>query len=128
MVKYSFDLTVKESNQTYVYEVDLQQFQEDAPRQFFTPVERQKIRDYFQQQSRRRIDDLALEQIIKAWIQDIRVGERVTRLSLKDLHPLPDTELDNLWENGNQELPELLRPDLSGIEPILSVLPPLDFV
>lgn len=128
MVQYSFYLTVKESNQTYVYQVDLQQFQEDAPMQFFTPVERQKIRDYFQQQSKRRIDDLALEQIIKAWIQDIRVGERVTRLSLEDLPPLPDIELDNLCENGNQELPELLRPDLYGSGPTLSVLPPLDFV
>ncbi|MDJ0676571.1 MAG: hypothetical protein QNJ36_14525 [Calothrix sp. MO_167.B42] len=126
MVKYIFSLKVKDSNDEYTYDLDLNPNQENNPEQIFTPEKRENIRIKLQNQSLCAIKDSHLNQIINTWIQDIKEGYRESTLTL-NLRLLVESITENLNEPGNQENPTLVNPDLSDIEPQLGMLPPLNF-
>jgi hypothetical protein len=128
MVRYTFSLFVENSLTPptgYQYALDLTQAQEDNPEGIFTSVCRKDLRSQLQKQSSCAIREPHLNQIIHAWLEDIREGFRETRLTL-DLPPQDVENIGDLEDDGNQELPILLEPDLSEIEPIFGMLPPLD--
>lgn len=127
MVQYKFSLKVKGgNNEEYSYFLDLNSNQENAPEQFFTPQVRENIRLNLQNQSLCAIKDNDLIQIVNTWIQDIKEGYRDSSLTL-NLPLLIEAGIDELNEQGNQEPPTLLSPDLSDIEPMFGMLPPLNF-
>ncbi|MDJ0617949.1 MAG: hypothetical protein QNJ63_14595 [Calothrix sp. MO_192.B10] len=126
MVKYMFSLKVKDSNDEYTYDLDLNPNQENNPEQIFTPEKRENIRIKLQNQSLCAIKDSHLNQIINTWIQDIKEGYRESTLTL-NLRLLVESITENLNEPGNQENPTLVNPDLSDMEPQLGMLPPLNF-
>ncbi|NEQ38293.1 MAG: hypothetical protein F6K40_19310 [Okeania sp. SIO3I5] len=126
MVQYSLSLTNKNTNQQYRYTVDLEENYENNPLIFFTPLICQKIRDELETKSGHQINDSHLQIIIKTWIQDIKEGYRDSSIIL-DLVKLNHQNIHNLTESGNQEIPSLIYPDLSDIEPKIGALPPLDF-
>ncbi|MFM6477025.1 MAG: hypothetical protein ACKPGH_26610, partial [Dolichospermum sp.] len=68
-----------------------------------------------------------LNQIIQTWIQDIREGYRDSNLTL-NLPLLIESSIEQLNESGNQDLPTVINPNLSEIEPIIGKFPPLNFV
>jgi len=127
MVKYSFTLEIKGSNERYGYTVDLNQSSENRPEGFFTQDVCQTIRMELQRQSLCRIDNNALNRIVKTWIQDIKEGYRNSSLTL-ELLPLSESNLGDLSDNGSQEIPPMVYPDISQIEPVGGALPPLNFV
>jgi hypothetical protein len=127
MVRYTFILFVKDALAPptgYQYCLDLTQDLEDRPHQIFTAERRKDLRHNLQKQSSCAIREHHLTEIIATWIEDIQVGSRSTQLHL-DLPPKDVHNIENLEENGNQELPDLLPPDLAGIEPTFGMLPPL---
>ena len=126
MVKYSFTLKIKDTNEEYLYNVNLQKNQEDMPELFFSQQVCEQIRQELQKQSLRRIDDLNLRLIIHTWLQDIKEGYRDSGIAL-DLPRMSGTDGDNLQESGFQAIPPLICPDLSDIEPQRGALPPLNF-
>ncbi|BDA65955.1 hypothetical protein CAL7716_001210 [Calothrix sp. PCC 7716] len=127
MVQYRFSLKVQGgNNEDYSYFLDLNTNQENAPEQVFTPQIKENIRLNLQNQSLCAIKDNHLIQIINTWIQDIKEGYRDSSLTL-NLPLLIEAGIDELNEQGNQELPTLVNPDLSDIEPMFGMLPPLNF-
>lgn len=126
MIKYKFVMRLQGSSDNYEYILDLQQDEEDNPDLAFSPKRREQIRDSLQKQSACKVDNNGLDRIIKTWKQDIEMGIRESSLTL-DLSLLADSQIDDLSEGGNQEIPALIRPDLSGIEPQFGALPPLIF-
>jgi hypothetical protein len=126
MIKYKFSMRLQGSNEQYEYVLDLQQDEEDNPDMVFTTKRREQLRDSLQKQSACKIDDTALSRIIRVWKQDIEVGCRYSSLTL-DLPLLADAQIDDLAEEGNQEIPPLFKPDISGVEPQFGALPPLIF-
>lgn len=126
MIKYTFTLNIKSSDQNYICDLDLTPNQEDNPEQIFTPKIREEIRINLQNQSYCKINDGHLNQIIKTWIEDIEEGYRNSNISL-DLPSLMVENIKNLQESGNQAIPDLLPPDLSNVEPSFGMLPPLTF-
>lgn len=125
MVEYTFLLHTQDSQkQSYDYTIDLPQYYEDNPEQYFTPEKRQDLQNYIQTESLCAIREHHLNQIINAWIEDIQEGYRYTKLTL-NLPLLSETNVDKIQDNGNQEFPHLFPPDLTGIEPIEGMLPPL---
>lgn len=66
-----------------------------------------------------------LNLMINTWIEDIKEGYRETNLTL-NLPPIGIEKLSQINDQGNQELPSLINPNLSGIAPTLGMLPPLD--
>lgn len=126
MVKYTFILKIKGSNSEVKYTLDLQPHQENNPKQFFNPELCEKIRANLQTQSLYRINDINLKQIINIWIQDIKEGYRDSTISL-NLPLLIESNLDKLDEQGNQEMPTLISPDVTDVEPKIGALPPLSF-
>jgi hypothetical protein len=127
MVKYTFYLKPQGSPEQYSYSLDLSVMEEDAPEKVFTPTIRENIRTTLQNLSLSAIKDYQLSQIIQSWIEDIREGYRFSSLSL-NLGLLIDENIDQLRENGNQEIPPIVDPDISNIEPQAGVLPPLNFI
>ena len=119
MVQYSLNLTQKNTNQQYRYN-------EDQPTNFFTPIVCNKIKNELESQSKCQINDMHLKTIIKTWVQDIKEGYRDSSLIL-DLPVTNHQNIHNLTELGNQEIPPLIYPDLSNLEPKIGALPPLDF-
>jgi hypothetical protein len=126
MVKYNFSMRLQDSSDAYEYILDLQQDEEDNPELVFFPKRREQIRDSLQKQSACKVDDANLNRIIAVWKQDIQMGCRTSGLTL-DLTLLADAQIDDLSEGGNQDIPALIKPDLSGIEPQFGALPPLTF-
>jgi len=126
MVKYTFTLQIKGSNESFNHELQLQKHQEDAPERFFTKEVCETIRRELQRKSSCKINDAHLSQIVQKWIQDIRVGYRDSKLTL-DLPPRGESEIDNLSESGNQAIPAIIYPSLDDVEPRVGALPPLVF-
>ncbi|WP_152591959.1 hypothetical protein [Nostoc sphaeroides] len=126
MVKYTFSLRIKGSDEQYIYSLDLNHTQENMPEQVFTPEIREHLRLSLQNKSLCAIKDNHLNQIIQTWIQDIKEGYRDSTLTL-NLPLLIESNIDKLNEQGFQELPSVISPDLSNIEPQLGMLPPLNF-
>lgn len=125
MVVYKFFLSLKNSPERYDYPLDLTAAQEDNPEAIFTTEIRQAIRKHFQERSSCAIKENHLNQIITTWIEDIREGYRESVLTL-DLPLLSDSNVEKIQDQGNQELPSLFPPDLSAIEPIGGMFPPLE--
>jgi hypothetical protein len=126
MVKYRFSLKVKGDINEYSHFLDLNSNQESMPEQVFTSQIREDIRLNLQTKSLCAIKDSHLNQIIYTWIQDIKEGYRDSTLTLQ-LPLLMESGIDELNEQGNQEVPTVVNPDLSDIEPIFGMLPPLNF-
>lgn len=127
MVRYVFNLKVKDSQNTCSYALDITANQENNPERIFTLEAREILRSDLQRQSLCKIDDNHLSRIIKTWVQDIKEGYRNSSINL-DLPLLIASNLANLQEAGYQELPSLLPPNLLDIEPCLGMLPPLNFI
>lgn len=127
MVKYTFHLQAKDSAERYSYTLDLNPIQEDMPEQIFTPAIKEDIRTTLQNLSLSAIKDHQLNNIIQTWIEDIREGYRFSSLTL-NLRLLIEENIDQLQEMGNQEIPKIIDPDLSDIEPEFGMLPPLNFI
>jgi hypothetical protein len=125
MVVYKFFLSLKNSPERYDYALDITAAQEDNPEAIFTTEIRQAIRKHFQARSSCSINDHRLNQIIATWIEDIREGYRESVLTL-DLPLLSESNVENIQDEGNQELPPLFAPDLAAIEPIEGMFPPLE--
>ena len=126
MATYTLFLQLKDTDDRYSYSLDLSINQENQPEQIFIPEIRQRIQQTFQSQSACKINEANLNRLTSAWLDDIREGYRTTTVTL-DLPLLIEANLEQLNESGNQELPELIEPDLSGIEPQGGALPPLVF-
>ncbi len=73
------------------------------------------------------IKDHHLNLMINTWIEDIKEGYRETNLTL-NLPPIGLEKLSQINDQGNQELPSLIHPNLSGFAPTLGMLPPLDHI
>ena len=126
MVKYSFELELKGTNEKYGYAVELSQNWENRPEGFFTREVREEIRLDLQRQSSCLIDNIALNSIVQTWIQDIKEGYRNSSIAL-ELTPMNEASLGHLSDSGNQEIPPILYPDIAEIEPMGGALPPLVF-
>ena len=126
MVIYKFFLNIKGSQERYNYSLDFKPNQEDNPEQVFTTEIKESIRKTLQTKSSCAIKDKHLNQILTTWIQDIKEGYRESTITL-DLPLLIESEIDKLQEFGNQELPEIIEPDISEIDPQFGALPPLVF-
>jgi hypothetical protein len=127
MVEYRLVLKIKNTNEAYSYSLLLTPAQEDNPEIFFASAEnRENMRNQLQKQSSYRINDSHLNMMIKTWIQDIKEGYRDSRISLHlTLHLIQS--IQTISDKGNQEIPALIYPDLSEIEPCVGMLPPLNF-
>ncbi|CEJ45396.1 hypothetical protein [Umezakia ovalisporum] len=126
MVKYKFSLSVKGFEQEYTYILDLLPQEENNPEQVFNEQLREKLRIDMQNQSLCAIKDSHLNQIIKTWIQDIKEGFRNSNITL-NLPLLIEANIEQLDEQGNQEIPTIITPNLLDIEPQLGMLPTLNF-
>ncbi|WP_242035432.1 hypothetical protein [Trichormus variabilis] len=96
------------------------------PQQVFSSQIREDIRLNLQNQTLCAIKDFHLNQIINTWIQDIKEGYRDSTLTLQ-LPLLIEAGIAQINEQGNQENPHVVNPDLSNIEPVWGMLPPLNF-
>lgn len=127
MVKYSFSLKLKGTYDEYTYALNLTYRQENFPEEIFTQEIRESLRTTLQNKSLCAIKEHHLNQIIQTWIQDIREGYRDSNLTL-NLPLLIESSIEQLNESGNQDLPTVINPNLSEIEPIIGKFPPLNFV
>lgn len=126
MTKYTLVLKITDSQDEYKYALDLNSAQENNPEQAFKLEIRESIRNNLQKQSSCKISDVHLNRMITTWIQDIKEGYRDSLIQL-DLPSLLMTNIANLQETGNQEIPALFEPNLSDLEPCMGMLPPLIF-
>lgn len=126
MVEYSLILTNKNTNQQSRYTLDLEKYYENNPSSFFTPIVCNQMRNELQNQSNCYINDTYLQIIIKTWIEDIKEGYRDSHILL-DLPKINHQHINSFPESGNQDITQLMTPDLSDIEPKIGALPPLDF-
>lgn len=126
MTKYTLVLKIKDSQDEYKYALDLNSAQENNPEQIFKLEIRESIRNNLQKQSSCKISDSHLNRMVTNWIQDIKEGYRDSLIGL-DLPSLLMANIANLQESGNQEIPALIEPNLSEIEPSVGMLPPLIF-
>lgn len=126
MVKYSFALKVKGTQDEYIYALDLNYQQEDSPEKVFTLSICESLRNTLQNKSLCAIKDHHLNQIIQTWIEDIREGYRNSNMTL-NLPLLIESNIEKLNEPGNQDIPTIISPNLSTIEPQMGKFPPLNF-
>lgn len=126
MIQYSFFLTVLGVSETFTYRLQLKPDEEDYPEKAFTLARCQQIREKLEIESACEIDDNSLARIVKTWIKDIREGYRESSITL-DLPSLLESQIMDLQDDGNQEIPALFPPDLSEIEPQHGAFPPLIF-
>jgi hypothetical protein len=128
MTKYTLTLKLKDTNESYEYSVNLDDFQQDYPQTFFNNIkEREAMRKELQQKSKRLINNDTLSSIINKWIKEISLGFRAGFITFNDLPYPSGNNIESLNELGNQELPKLIEPVLSGIKPRKGALPPLVF-
>ncbi|MGK7942153.1 MAG: hypothetical protein AB4062_18745 [Crocosphaera sp.] len=126
MVKYVLTLQTQDSPpEGYQYPLELKQYYEDNPEKIFTPEARQTLRNHLETKSSCAIREHHLNQMINAWIEDIAEGYRNTSIYL-DLPFLFEANVEKIQDQGNQELPNLFPPDLTGIEPSFGLLPSLE--
>ena len=126
MVKYTLRVKNQSSNSEYEWAIDLQKDREDRPERYFTQAECEKIREELQRKSACRINDSQMRRIVATWIEDIKEGYRHSELTL-DLPLMSEANMENLQELGNQEIPGIIYPEISEVEPLIGSLPPLDF-
>ena len=126
MTKYTLTLKNKDSQDEYKYALDLNSAQENNPEQIFKLEIRESIRNTLQKQSSCKISDAHLNRMITNWTRDIKEGYRDSLIQL-DLPSLLMANIGNLQEMGNQEIPALIEPNISDIEPCGGMLPPLIF-
>ncbi len=125
MVIYKFFLKPKGSSDSYEYALDLNLAQEDNPVQIFNEEIRHSLKTTLEQKSLCTVRHHHLEKIIQVWIEDISEGYRDTYLTL-ELPLIIESQIEQLQDQGNRELPQLFPPDLKGIEPSFGMLPPLE--
>jgi hypothetical protein len=127
MVKYLFNLKLNPAQQEgFGYTLDLTTAQENNPSLVFSPEVRHQMRNQLQKESACKISDNHFNQMINSWIEDIQEGYRETILTL-DLPLMITEQFNQLHESGYQQIPPLIAPDLSSIEPAIGFLPPLRF-
>lgn len=124
MVKYTITIINKEDNQNYSYSLQLNQNQEDNPQIIFSPEITISMQKQLETKSMTTFTEYQLQQIINTWIEDIKEGYRNTIITLK-LKSILDENLKLLTDLGNQDIPDLIEPDLENIEPVGGVLPPI---
>lgn len=124
--QYTLKLKLKDTEEIYGYSLQLSSQQENNPQRIFAKDLQENIRESLQAESACRIDDYSLAKIIKTWLGDIREGYTDTTITL-DLPSILEAEIENLCDNGNQTIPGLLYPNTLDIEPLLGILPPLNF-
>lgn len=125
---YKVTVVSKDDNEQYSYSLDLTQNQEDNPHLMFTTDEiTTSMQRQLESQSHSKINNSQLQQILSAWIEDIREGYRTTKINLK-LKSALEENLKLLQDSGNQEFPSLVEPNLDDIEPIYGMLPPLESI
>jgi len=117
---------VSGTNETYIYTLQLTPREEDYPEEAFTPSRCQQIQEQLEVESASKIDNSSLSRIVKTWVKDIREGFRESSITL-DLPSLLESQIMDLHDDGNQEIPSLFPPDLSEIEPQYGAFPPLIF-
>jgi hypothetical protein len=122
MVKYTITIKEKEDNKQYSYSLELNENQEDNPQIIFRPEITISMQKQLEAKSMATFTEYQLQQIINAWIEDIKEGYRNTIITLK-LKSVLDESLKLLTDLGNQDIPDLIEPDLENIEPIGGVLP-----
>jgi hypothetical protein len=133
-VTYSLFLTIRGISQVCKCEINLAKEEEcDATKlKQKLDQERESIGATLQQQADRylqpprRISSEFLDKLFKDWAREIGEGQFETMLT-RDLPVMTNSDLDKLEENGYKEIPQFIPPDISDIEPIIGVLPPLDF-
>ena len=128
MITYDFSLCVTNNdNKRGQYQLQFKDYEEDNPEQKFTPEVRENMRRKLQKETQSKINESNLDKMIQSWIQDIREGFRNTSLNI-NLPSLLTDGINLLEENGNQNLPGIIPPPLSEIEPQIGCFPPLNFV
>lgn len=127
MVKYTVTIKNKEDNQEYSYSLELNQNQEDNPQLIFSSEITSSMKKQLEVKSLATINEYQLQQIINGWIEDIKEGYRRTFISFK-LKSTLDESLKLLTDNGYQEIPDFIEPDLQNIEPIGGILPPISSI
>ncbi|MDJ0511366.1 MAG: hypothetical protein QNJ64_19245 [Crocosphaera sp.] len=126
MIRYLLTLHTQDSPpQGYQYPLELEQYHEDNPEKIFTPEACKTLKNYLEHKSSCTIREHHLNQMINTWIEDIAEGYRETSIHL-DLPFLFEENVEKIQDLGNQELPNLFPPDLTGIEPSFGVLPSLE--
>lgn len=128
MVKYCLNLKIKgeESAGIFQYCLDLNWQQENNAGTVFTSEIRAGMRRTLEVSSSSKISDVSLDKMVRVWKRDIEEGYRETSVTL-DLASLISDQLESLEDYGNQQIPDILPPDLSAVEPQLGALPPLTF-
>jgi type III secretory pathway component EscR len=126
MVQYALILKIPDSQQDYRYTLDLNRSQENNPEQIFTEEITESMKNFFEKNSQCEVSKVNLKKMISRWQEDIAEGYKTTQITL-NLPSMFVSNLKKLKDEGNQKLPDLLPPDLSGIEPTGGALPDLIF-
>lgn len=126
MVQYALILKIPETKKEYRYTLDLTSTQENHPERIFTEEIQESMKTFFQKNSQCEVSKVNLKKMITRWQEDIGEGYRRTEISL-NLPSIFTASLKQLQDKGNQEIPQLLPPDLSNVEPKGGALPDLIF-
>ena len=126
MVQYALILKLPENQQEYRYTLDLTRTQENKPEQIFTDEIKERMKTFFEKQTQCEVNQVNLKKMITRWQEDIAEGYKTTQINLK-LPSIFISSLKQLQDEGNQEIPPLLPPDLKDIEPQGGALPDLIF-
>ncbi|PNW52792.1 UNVERIFIED_CONTAM: hypothetical protein BEN50_10100 [Euhalothece sp. KZN 001] len=126
MVQYALILKLPENQQEYRYTLDLTRTQENKPEQIFTEEIKERMKTFFEKQTQCEVNQINLKKMITRWQEDIAEGYKTTQINLK-LPSIFISSLKQLQDEGNQEIPPLLPPDLKDIEPQGGALPDLIF-
>ena len=129
MIEYTLELQVSNLNiaaNTFKYVAELSSHEEDYPEQKFTPQFCKKIRNELQNKSSCKINQANLNKLIRLWIEDIKEGYRTTTVTM-NLPTYIGEDLESINDEGNQQIPSLVPPSISSIEPKIGALPKLNF-
>jgi hypothetical protein len=126
MLKIKYSLSLEIGSTTIPYFTELTEEEECNPLPYLQK-NRDDLRKLIQQKMGHHIQaDYLDKKVIRFWASQIEEGHRTTGLTL-DLPPFEEEDLENIQDNGYQELPALVPPDLQEIEPMIGALPSLDF-
>jgi len=126
MVQYALILKLPATQQEYRYTLDLTRTQENKPEQIFTDEIKERMKTFFEKQTQCEVNQINLKKMITRWQEDIAEGYKTTRINI-NLPSIFISSLKQLQDEGNQEIPSLLPPDLTDIEPEGGALPDLIF-
>ncbi|AFZ50011.1 hypothetical protein [Dactylococcopsis salina] len=126
MVQYALILKLPETQQEYRYTLDLTRTQENKPEQIFTDEIKERMKTFFEKQTQCEVNQVNLKKMITRWQEDIAEGYKTTQINL-NLPSIFISSLKQLQDEGNQEVPHLLPPDLTDIEPKGGAFPDLIF-